>query len=78
MSSAEKKSRGRPKLPAAVRAQRLAARSEKYTNISVPKEARDALNVYREKLSEAIGVELTVTQTLKYLINNAGVPGGKR
>lgn len=78
MDNAEKKRRGRPKLPAAVRAQRLAARSEKYTAISVPKEARDALNVYRDELSEAIGVDLTITQTLKYLIKNAGLPGGKR
>lgn len=78
MSNTEKRKRGRPKLSAEVRAQRLAERSEKYTNICVPKEARDTLNVYRDELSEALGVELTVTQTLKYLIKNASVPGGKR
>ncbi len=78
MSNPEKRKRGRPPLPAAVRAQRLAARSEKYTNISVSKDVRAALNAYRDELSEVLGVDLTLTQALKYMINNSVVSGGKR
>lgn len=77
-NNVKNKRRGRPKLSNEVRMQRLAARNENKTSISIPKETRNAFNVYRKKLSEALGIELTITQTLKYLIDNANVPKNKQ
>jgi len=54
---------GRPKIPANEKI--------KITNISVPKEVHEEFSEYRRQLSDQLGVELTVSQTVKYLIRNA-------
>jgi hypothetical protein len=62
--------RGRPKLTATEKVKVEAKRRSTTTNISVPKEVRDALNDYRAELSKNMGIDLTVAQALKYLISN--------
>ena len=58
---------GRPKLHKTAK-QRNAERAAKYSNISVSKALRDELNEYCERLSISLGVQLTITQGLTYLI----------
>ena len=64
----QKQKRGRPKLPGNPAERRRTTQ----TNISIPKDVRDALNKYREDLSTELEVDLTVAQALKYLIQHAG------
>jgi len=72
MKTGEKRGRGRPRVEGSAAA---AAKKRKatMTSVSVPVELRDALNDYREALSDKLGIDLTIAQSLKYLIKNAEV-----
>ena len=81
--SDSKRGVGRPKLSSKKKVENaeksrkksLVKRALLVSNISVPKEVRDELNVYRQSLSDSLGIDLTVAQALKYLIRHATVEG---
>ncbi len=65
-TSEQKEKRGRKRMPPGA-----ATSKGNRRNITVAREAADALDSFRAKLSMHLGVDLTITQCLAWLISNA-------
>ena len=61
---------GRPKLNK-TKKQLAAEKAAKYSNVTLSKDVKKLFDEYRVCLNDKIGVELTNSQTLKYVLKKA-------